>query len=66
MSGGDLGVSTFPDGESIFLHGLVQYEGEKGILYDGLSYKISLRFPLDYTLLSPTSEVLDIVFSSKH
>jgi len=52
MSGGDLGVSTFPDGESIFFTWMGTIEGEKGILYEGLSYKLSLRFSLDYTLLS--------------
>jgi len=53
MSGGDLGVSTFPCGESIFFTWIGKIEVEKGILYEGLSYKLSLRFPLDYTLLSP-------------
>ncbi|XP_057782675.1 uncharacterized protein LOC131000670 [Salvia miltiorrhiza] len=52
MSGGDLGVSAFPDGESIFTWtGTI--EGGKGTMYDGLSYKLLLRFPLDYPFKPP-------------
>ena len=52
MSGGDLGVSAFPDGESIFTW-IGTIEGGKGTVYDGLSYKLSLRFPLDYPFKPP-------------
>lgn len=52
MSGGDLGVSAFPDGESIFTW-IGTIEGGKGTLYEGLSYKLSLRFPLDYPFKPP-------------
>lgn len=52
MSGGDLGVSAFPDGESIFTW-IGTVEGGKGTLYEGLSYKLSLRFPLDYPFKPP-------------
>ncbi|XP_042505040.1 probable ubiquitin-conjugating enzyme E2 C isoform X3 [Macadamia integrifolia] len=52
MSGGDLGVSAFPEGESIFSwSGTI--EGGKGTMYEGLSYKLSLRFPLDYPFKPP-------------
>lgn len=52
MTGGDLGVSAFPDGESIFTWtGTI--EGGKGTMYDGLSYKLFLRFPLDYPFKPP-------------
>nr|KYP74707.1 Ubiquitin carrier protein E2 19 [Cajanus cajan] len=52
MSGVDLGVSAFPDGESIFTW-IGTIEGGKGTLYEGLSYKLSLRFPLDYPFKPP-------------
>ncbi|XP_059660596.1 uncharacterized protein LOC132306983 [Cornus florida] len=52
MSGGDLGVSAFPEGESIFTW-IGTIEGGKGTMYEGLSYKVSLRFPLDYPFKPP-------------
>lgn len=52
MTGGDLGVSAFPEGESIFTW-IGTIEGGKGTLYEGLSYKLSLRFPLDYPFKPP-------------
>ncbi|XP_058741200.1 uncharacterized protein LOC131613556 [Vicia villosa] len=52
MSGGDLGVSAFPVAESIF-NWVGTIEGGKGTLYEGLSYKLSLRFPVDYPFKPP-------------
>lgn len=52
MSGGDLGVSAFPVAESIFTW-VGTIEGGKGTLYEGLSYKLSLRFPVDYPFKPP-------------
>ncbi|PON63057.1 Ubiquitin-fold modifier-conjugating enzyme [Trema orientale] len=52
MSGGDLGVSAFPEGESIFTW-IGTIEGGKGTVYEGLSYKLSLRFPVDYPFKPP-------------
>ena len=52
MSSGDLGVSAFPEGESIFTW-VGTIEGGKGTMYEGLSYKLSLRFPLDYPFKPP-------------
>ncbi|XP_030473048.2 uncharacterized protein LOC115690726 [Syzygium oleosum] len=52
MSGGDLGVSAFPEGESIFAW-IGTIEGAKGTVYEGLSYKLSLRFPLEYPFKPP-------------
>ncbi|CAI9776441.1 unnamed protein product [Fraxinus pennsylvanica] len=52
MSGGNLGVSAFPEGESIFTW-IGTIEGGKGTMYEGLSYKLSLRFPLDYPFKPP-------------
>ncbi|KAK6933333.1 Ubiquitin-conjugating enzyme E2 [Dillenia turbinata] len=52
MSGGDLGVSAFPEGDSIF-NWIGTIEGGKGTMYEGLSYKLLLRFPLDYPFKPP-------------
>ncbi|CAM8886943.1 unnamed protein product [Rhodiola kirilowii] len=52
MSGGDLGVSAFPQEESIF-NWIGTIEGGKGTVYEGLSYKLSLRFPVDYPFKPP-------------
>lgn len=52
MSAGDLGVSAFPEGESIFTW-IGTIEGGKGTVYEGLSYKLSLRFPVDYPFKPP-------------
>uniref|UniRef100_A0A2P2J8G8 Uncharacterized protein MANES_07G104200 n=1 Tax=Rhizophora mucronata TaxID=61149 RepID=A0A2P2J8G8_RHIMU len=52
ISGGDLGVSAFPEGESIFTW-IGTIEGGQGTVYEGLSYKLCLRFPLDYPFKPP-------------
>lgn len=52
MSGGELGVSAFPESESIFTW-IGTIEGGKGTMYEGLSYKLSLRFPMDYPFKPP-------------
>ncbi|GMI86228.1 ubiquitin-conjugating enzyme19 [Hibiscus trionum] len=52
MSGGDIGVSAFPEGESIFTW-IGTVKGGEGTMYEGLSYKLSLRFPLDYPFKPP-------------
>ncbi|GFQ08193.1 ubiquitin-conjugating enzyme e2 19 [Phtheirospermum japonicum] len=52
MSGDNLGVSAFPEGDNIFTW-VGTIEGSKGTMYEGLSYKLSLRFPLDYPFKPP-------------
>ncbi|CAI9290088.1 unnamed protein product [Lactuca saligna] len=52
MMSGDLGVSAFPEGESIFTW-IGTIEGGKGTMYEGLSYKLSLHFPIDYPFKPP-------------
>ncbi|KAF5733758.1 hypothetical protein HS088_TW16G00198 [Tripterygium wilfordii] len=52
MMSGDLGVSAFPEGESIFTW-IGTIEGGKETVYEGLSYKLSLRFPMDYPFKPP-------------
>lgn len=44
MSSADPGVSAFPDGDSLFSW-LGTIHGAKGTVYEGLSYKLSLKFP---------------------
>ncbi|XP_047327660.1 probable ubiquitin-conjugating enzyme E2 C [Impatiens glandulifera] len=51
MSCGD-GVSAFPEGECIF-NWTGTIDGGKGTVYEGLSYKLSLCFPLDYPFKPP-------------
>ncbi|EXB80097.1 Ubiquitin-conjugating enzyme E2 19 [Morus notabilis] len=52
MGSEDLGVSAFPEGESIFTW-IGTIEGGKGTMYEGLSYKLSLHFPVDYPFKPP-------------
>ncbi|KAJ6822688.1 putative ubiquitin-conjugating enzyme E2 C [Iris pallida] len=52
MMSGNVGVSAFPEGENIFSW-VGTIEGGKGTPYEGLSYKLSLRFPLDYPFKPP-------------
>ncbi|KAF6169482.1 hypothetical protein GIB67_004763 [Kingdonia uniflora] len=52
MSGGDLGVSAFPEIDNIFSW-IGTIEGGKGTPYKDLSYKLSLHFPLDYPFKPP-------------
>ncbi|CAL9197680.1 unnamed protein product [Musa hybrid cultivar] len=52
MMSGDTGVSAFPEGENIFSW-IGTIEGSKGTPYEGLSYKLSLKFPLDYPFKPP-------------
>lgn len=53
MSATDPGVSAFPDGDSLFSWvGTIQ--GAAETVYEGMSYKLSLKFPTDYPFKSPT------------
>ncbi|MQL88745.1 hypothetical protein Taro_021313 [Colocasia esculenta] len=52
MMSGDLGVSAFPEAENIFCW-IGTIEGGIGTSYEGLSFKLSLRFPLDYPFKPP-------------
>lgn len=45
MASADPGVSAFPDGDSLFSW-LGTIQGAGSTVYDGLSYKLSLKFPL--------------------
>ncbi len=44
MAGADPGVSAFPSGDSLFAW-VGTIHGAAGTVYEGLSYKLSLRFP---------------------
>ncbi|ONK77039.1 uncharacterized protein A4U43_C02F2470 [Asparagus officinalis] len=52
MMSANQGVSAFPEGENIFSW-IGTIVGGIGTPYDGLSYKLSLRFPLDYPFKPP-------------
>ncbi|KAJ8480452.1 hypothetical protein OPV22_024179 [Ensete ventricosum] len=52
MMSGDTGVSAFPEGENIFSW-VGTIEGSIGTPYEGLLYKLSLRFPFDYPFKPP-------------
>merc|ERR1712185_520943 len=52
MMGGDAGISAFPDGDNIFLW-TGTMTGGVGTIYEGLSYKLSLKFPTSYPYEPP-------------
>eukprot|EP00475_Leptophrys_vorax_P026034 TRINITY_DN36478_c0_g1_i1.p1 TRINITY_DN36478_c0_g1~~TRINITY_DN36478_c0_g1_i1.p1 ORF type:complete len:178 (-),score=1.11 TRINITY_DN36478_c0_g1_i1:213-746(-) len=53
MTSSDPGVSAFPEGDNIFSWvGTIQ--GSSGTVYEGLSYKLSLKFSSDYPFKPPT------------
>lgn len=61
MMSGETGISAFPDGENIFSWvGTIQ--GVNGTPYEGLSYKLSLRFPFDYPFKPPQVKFLTACF----
>ena len=49
---GDPGVSAFPEGDNIFSW-VGTIKGSLGTVYDGLSYKLCLKFPTDYPFKPP-------------
>ncbi|XP_039024718.1 probable ubiquitin-conjugating enzyme E2 C [Hibiscus syriacus] len=61
ICGGDLGVSAFPQGESVFTW-IGTVEGRKGTMYEGLSYKVSLHFTSDYPFKPPEVKFETICF----
>lgn len=44
MSAGDAGISAFPEGDSLFSW-LGTIQGGAGTVFEGLSYRLSLKFP---------------------
>jgi len=48
----DAGISAFPDGDNIF-HWTGTIVGGEGTVYEGLSYKLSLKFPTGYPYEPP-------------
>ena len=50
---GDSDVTAFPDGDNLFSWtGTIT--GGAGTVYEGLQYKLSLRFPSSYPYTAPT------------
>ena len=52
MMSADEGISAFPDGDNIFSW-LGTVTGGAGTVYEGLTYKLSFKFPNDYPFNPP-------------
>ena len=52
MTSADAGISAFPEGDNIF-NWVGTIEGSTGTVYEGLNFKLSLKFPSDYPFKSP-------------
>eukprot|EP00270_Netrium_digitus_P003536 TRINITY_DN14118_c0_g1_i1.p1 TRINITY_DN14118_c0_g1~~TRINITY_DN14118_c0_g1_i1.p1 ORF type:complete len:172 (-),score=19.05 TRINITY_DN14118_c0_g1_i1:187-702(-) len=52
MRSGDPGVSAFPEGDNI-MHWVGNIKGSHGTVFEGLSFRLSLRFPPDYPFKPP-------------
>eukprot|EP00635_Sarcinochrysidales_sp_CCMP3193_P015594 CAMPEP_0118889040 /NCGR_PEP_ID=MMETSP1166-20130328/157_1 /TAXON_ID=1104430 /ORGANISM="Chrysoreinhardia sp, Strain CCMP3193" /LENGTH=133 /DNA_ID=CAMNT_0006827625 /DNA_START=139 /DNA_END=540 /DNA_ORIENTATION=- len=53
MTDGVPGVSAFPSSDSMF-DWIGTLNGTKGTPYDGMSYKLNMKFPQDYPYNPPT------------
>lgn len=51
MASSDKGISAFPDGDSLFSW-IGTIEGAPGTVFEGLSFKLSLKFPSGMTHLA--------------
>eukprot|EP00697_Spironema_sp_BW2_P005142 gnl/Spiro4/16932_TR9131_c0_g1_i1.p2 gnl/Spiro4/16932_TR9131_c0_g1~~gnl/Spiro4/16932_TR9131_c0_g1_i1.p2 ORF type:complete len:161 (+),score=32.83 gnl/Spiro4/16932_TR9131_c0_g1_i1:31-483(+) len=51
MTQGTQGISAFPDGDLMSWIGTVK--GPADTIYDGLEYKLTLKFPADYPYAAP-------------
>lgn len=52
MMGGDAGISAFPDGDNIF-QWTGTITGGAGTVYEGYTFKLSLKFPTSYPFEAP-------------
>ena len=52
MMNADAGISAFPDGDNIFTW-VGTIEGSADTAYEGLTFKLSLKFPSDYPFKAP-------------
>mmetsp|Transcript_10131 Transcript_10131/g.30350 ORF Transcript_10131/g.30350 Transcript_10131/m.30350 type:complete len:174 (-) Transcript_10131:1884-2405(-) len=52
MMAGDAGISAFPDGDSLFSW-VGTIAGAAGTVYEGMRFKMSLRFPTNYPFEAP-------------
>ena len=50
MASADVGISAFPDGDSLFSW-IGTLTGAAGTVFEGLSFKLSLKFPSGTSLL---------------
>ena len=56
---GTSGISAFPEGDNLFKW-LATVSGAQGTAYEGLTFKLSLKFPAGYPYSAPT-----VTFESK-
>jgi len=56
---GTSGISAFPEGDNLFKW-LATVTGAQGTAYEGLTFKLSLKFPAGYPYSAPT-----VTFESK-
>uniref|UniRef100_A0A7S4BQU0 UBC core domain-containing protein n=1 Tax=Chrysotila carterae TaxID=13221 RepID=A0A7S4BQU0_CHRCT len=52
MMAGSSGISAFPDGDNIF-HWTGTIDGGAGTVYEGYTFKLSLKFPTSYPFEAP-------------
>jgi ubiquitin-conjugating enzyme E2 C len=53
MGGDNSGCTAFPDGDNLYKW-LGTIAGSAGTAYEGLEYKLSIEFPMDYPYKPPT------------
>ncbi|KAJ1568203.1 Ubiquitin-conjugating enzyme E2 C, partial [Cladochytrium tenue] len=53
MMSGDPGISAFPESDNL-LHWVGTITGPAGTAYEGLTYRVVMRFPLNYPYAAPT------------
>ncbi|KAJ3332921.1 Ubiquitin-conjugating enzyme E2 C [Blyttiomyces sp. JEL0837] len=53
MMSGIAGISAFPDSDNI-LNWIGTIHGPPGTVYEGLRFKLSMRFPINYPYAAPT------------
>ncbi|KAL9271532.1 Ubiquitin-conjugating enzyme E2 19-like protein [Drosera capensis] len=61
VSSDDIDVSAFPESDNIF-NWIGTIEGGKGTMYEGLSFKLSLHFPMDYPFKPPQVRFVTMCF----
>ena len=61
MMSGDQGATAFPKGDNLF-EWVGTITGAEGTVYEGQTYKLSLKFPADYPYNAPTIKFVTQIF----